>query len=99
MNINELLARKIIHIDMDCFYVSASVRDRLHLSGKPIAVGHSSKTRGVICSCNYEARKYGVRSAMPLWKALEKCPALVLLPVEMDKYRSISHSILRSVQV
>lgn len=95
MYINEILTRKIIHVDMDCFYVSASIRDKKHLLGQPIAVGHSSKTRGVICSCNYEARKYGVRSAMPLWKALEKCPALVLLPVEMDKYRSISQSILK----
>lgn len=80
---------------MDCFYVSASIRDKQYLSGRPVAVGHSSKTRGVICSCNYEARKYGVRSAMPLWKALEKCPALVLLPVEMEKYRSISQAILQ----
>jgi len=95
IHIDEILTRKIIHVDMDCFYVSASIRDKQHFFNKPVTVGHSSKTRGVICSCNYAARRYGVRSAMPLWKALEKCPALILLPVEMEQYRSISQSILQ----
>ena len=63
--------RKIIHIDMDSFYASIEIRDNPYLKDKPVAIGSSG--RGVLCTCNYEARKYGIHSAMPTYKALRKC--------------------------
>ena len=78
---------------MDCFYAAVEMRDKPHLQGKPVAVGSTSRTRGALCTCNYEARKCGVRAAMPTWKALNKCPDLILLPVSMDKYKAVSKSI------
>ncbi len=65
--------RKIIHIDMDCFYAAIEERDDPALRGKPIGVGGSSR-RGVLTTANYEARKFGCRSAMPVFKAMELCP-------------------------
>jgi DNA polymerase IV len=85
--------RKIIHIDMDCFYASIEVRDNPNLQGKPVAVGGDRFQRGVLCTCNYEARKYGVRSAMPTFQALQLCPDLILLPVRMEKYRQESQKL------
>lgn len=82
--------RKIIHIDMDCFYAAVEVRDNPELIGKPVAVGGSPTGRGVLTTANYEARKFGVRSAMPTATALRQCPDLVLVPVNMDKYRAAS---------
>jgi DNA polymerase-4 len=84
--------RKIIHIDMDCFYAAIEEREDPSLRGKPVAVGGSSR-RGVLTTANYEARKYGCRSAMPVFKALELCPRLVLLPVRFDLYRAESSRI------
>lgn len=81
--------RKIIHVDMDCFYAAIEMRERPELAGRPVAVGGSSG-RGVLTTCNYEARKYGCRSAMPAFKARELCPELVLLPVRFDLYREES---------
>lgn len=78
--------RKIIHIDMDCFYAAIEERENPALRGKPVAVGGNGR-RGVLCTANYEARKFGCRSAMPVFKALEACPHLVLLPVRFDLYR------------
>jgi DNA polymerase-4 len=89
----ENLLRKIIHVDMDCFYAAVEIRDKPYLQNKPVAIGGTSRQRGVLCTCNYEARKYGVRSAMPTWQAINKCPELVLLPVDMDKYKAVSKSI------
>lgn len=85
--------RKIIHIDMDCFYAAVEVRDNPSLQGKPVAVGGSASGRGVLTTANYEARKFGVRSAMPTATALRKCPNLILVPVQMDKYRAASRAI------
>lgn len=85
--------RKIIHIDMDCFYAAIEMRERPELATQPLAVGGSVERRGVITTCNYEARRYGVRSAMPTFKALELCPQLVLLPVRFDVYRQESRQI------
>jgi len=84
--------RKILHIDMDCFYAAVEMRERPELAGKPIAVGGSSG-RGVLTTCNYEARKYGCRSAMPAFKARALCPDLILLPVRFDLYRQESSRI------
>jgi DNA polymerase-4 len=84
--------RKIIHIDMDCFYAAIEEREDPSLRGKPVAVGGSSR-RGVLTTANYEARKYGCRSAMPVYKALELCPHLILLPVRFDLYRAESSRI------
>ena len=81
--------RKIIHIDMDCFYAAIEERDDPSLRGKPVGVGGSSR-RGVLTTANYEARKYGCHSAMPVFKAKELCPHLVLVPVRFDVYRSES---------
>ncbi len=84
--------RKIIHIDMDCFYAAIEERENPSLRGKPLAVGGSIR-RGVLTTANYEARKYGCRSAMPVFKALELCPHLTLVPVRFDLYRAESSRI------
>jgi DNA polymerase-4 len=83
------LMRKIIHIDMDCFYAAIEERENPALRGLPVAVG-GSRRRGVLTTANYEARKYGCRSAMPVFKALELCPKVVLVPVRFDLYRAES---------
>lgn len=84
--------RKIIHVDMDCFYAAIEVRDNPQLEGKPVAVGGRSG-RGVLTTCNYEARKYGCRSAMPSFKARELCPELILLPTRFEVYKHESSRI------
>lgn len=85
--------RKIIHVDMDAFYVSVEIRDNPALAGKPVAVGGKRTSRGVLSTCNYVAREYGVRSAMPTSVALRKCPQLILLPGRMEVYRAVSQQI------
>jgi len=84
--------RKIIHLDMDCFYAAVEMRERPELAGQPIAVGGGAR-RGVVTTCNYEARKFGVHSAMPGFQARERCPQLVFLPVRFDLYRAESQKI------
>lgn len=84
--------RKIIHVDMDCFYAAIEERENPSLRGRPLAVGGSIR-RGVLTTANYEARKYGCRSAMPVYKALELCPHLTLVPVRFDLYRAESSRI------
>ncbi|WP_374347609.1 DNA polymerase IV [Chitinimonas sp.] len=85
--------RKIIHIDCDCFYASVEMRDDPKLRGRPLAVGGRPESRGVIATCNYEARKFGVHSAMASSQALRRCPDLVLLPPRFDAYRAASRQI------
>jgi DNA polymerase IV len=80
-------ARTIVHLDMDCFYAAIEVRDRPALRGKPVAVGGARERRGVLTTCNYEARKFGVHSAMPTFMALQRCPNLIVLPTRFDVYR------------
>jgi DNA polymerase-4 len=80
-------SRAIIHLDMDCFYAAIEVRDRPSLRGKPVGVGGARERRGVLTTCNYEARKFGVRSAMPTFMALQRCPNLIVLPTRFDVYR------------
>lgn len=82
--------RKIIHIDADCFYAAIEVRDNSQLRGRPVAIGGESDRRGVISTCNYEARKFGIRSAMATAYAKRLCPGLILLPGNMEKYRQAS---------
>ena len=80
-------SRAIIHLDMDCFYAAIEVRDRPSLRGKPVGVGGARDRRGVLTTCNYEARKFGVHSAMPTFMALQRCPNLIVLPTRFDVYR------------
>ena len=84
--------RKIIHIDMDAFYASVEQRDHPELRGKPIAVGHAEK-RGVVAAASYEARKFGVRSAMSSQKAKKLCPQLIFVEGRMEVYKSVSAQI------
>ncbi|MCX7217474.1 MAG: DNA polymerase IV [Burkholderiales bacterium] len=86
--------RKIIHCDCDCFYAAVEMRDDPSLRGRPLAVGGRAEQRGVVATCNYEARRYGVHSAMPTSQALRRCPDLVVLPPSMEKYRIASRQIL-----
>lgn len=82
--------RKIIHLDMDCFFAAVEMRDNPSLMHKPVAVGGHAINRGVLSTCNYLARQHGLHSAMPTYRALKLCPNLVLVPVNMEKYHSIS---------
>jgi len=87
---NDAPQRKIIHVDADCFYAAIEVRDNPRLKGLPIAVGGSSERRGVIATASYEARKFGVHSAMASATAIKRCPRLVLIPGRMSAYREAS---------
>ncbi len=84
--------RKIIHIDMDAFFASVEQRDNPDLRGRPVAVGGASG-RGVVAAASYEARKFGVKSAMPSSKALRLCPDLIFVKTRFDAYRMVSRQI------
>jgi DNA polymerase-4 len=84
--------RKIIHIDMDCFFAAIECRDDPSVADKPVGVGGDSP-RSVLTTCNYIARKFGCRSAMPVFMAREKCPQLIIKPVRFEVYRSESRNI------
>ena len=84
--------RRIIHLDLDAFYASAEQLDRPELLGRPVVVGGSAG-RGVVCACSYEARRFGVRSAMPMARALSLCPSATVLPVRMARYRELSRKV------
>jgi DNA polymerase-4 len=86
--------RKIIHCDCDCFYASVEMRDNPSLRGRPLAVGGRPEHRGVIATCNYEARRFGIHSAMSSALAMRKCPELLILPPAMEKYRIASRQIM-----
>lgn len=88
----ETLYRKIIHVDMDAFYASVEQRDHPALRGKPIAVGHAG-ARGVVATASYEARKFGVHSAMPSAKARELCPQLIFVHSRMKHYQAVSRQV------
>lgn len=85
--------RKIIHIDCDCFYAAVEMRDDPRLANRPLAVGGSPDKRGVIATCNYEARAYGVHSAMSSRHAMKLCPDLLIVRPRFDVYRAISRQI------
>ena len=89
------MTRKIIHADCDCFYAAIEMRDDPALAGMPVAVGGSEDRRGVIATCNYEARQYGVHSAMASATAKRKCRDLIIIPGNMEKYRAASKEMHR----
>ena len=89
----EELVRKIIHVDMDCFYAAIEARDFPELKGQPIAVGGQPHKRGVVATCSYEARAFGIHSAMPMGQAIKKCPQLIIQPVRMTVYQQESKGI------
>ena len=86
--------RAIIHIDMDAFYAAVEQRDNPELQGKPVIIGGSVESRGVVSTASYEARTYGVHSAMPMAEAHRLCPNGIYLPVDMQKYRRVSQQIM-----
>src|ERR1700677_3907741 len=87
-----MAVRKIIHVDMDAFYASVEQRDNPELRGRPVAVGYGAK-RGVVAAASYEARAFGVRSAMPSITAMRQCPELVFVPPRFEVYRAVSRQI------
>jgi DNA polymerase IV len=89
---SDSLVRKIIHVDMDAFYASVEQRDEPMLKGRPVAVGYGA-ARGVVAAASYEARHYGVRSAMPSVTAMRKCSELVFVPPRFEVYRAVSRQI------
>jgi DNA polymerase-4 len=86
--------RKIIHCDCDCFYAAVEMRDVPSYCDRPIAIGGAANSRGVIATCNYPARKFGIHSAMPSSQALRACPELLILPGRMALYRAVSQQIM-----
>jgi DNA polymerase IV len=85
--------RKILHIDMDAFFASIEQRDNPHYQGKPLVVGGRPETRGVVAAASYEARQFGVHSAMPAKVALQRCPALIFVKPRFDVYQAVSQEI------
>lgn len=86
--------RKIIHIDMDAFFASIEQRDHIPFRGKPLIVGGSPQSRGVVAACSYEARLFGIHSAMPCSKAARLCPGAIFTPPRMDRYMEVSAQIM-----
>jgi len=86
--------RRIVHLDMDAFYASVEQRDDPELRGKPVAVGGRPESRGVVAAASYEARVFGVRSAMPMARAVRLCPELVVVPPDFERYRSVSVQVM-----
>ena len=85
--------RKILHVDMDAFYASVEQRDNPALRGRPVAVGGDPTVRGVVAAASYEARKFGVRSAIPMSRAVRLCPSLIIVHPDFQKYRSVSQQV------
>jgi DNA polymerase-4 len=86
--------RRIVHLDMDAFYASVEQRDAPRLRGRALAVGGGPEGRGVVAAASYEARAFGVRSAMPMARALRLCPGLCIVPPDFSKYRQVSEEVM-----
>ncbi|HXM84074.1 MAG TPA: DNA polymerase IV [Burkholderiales bacterium] len=86
--------RRIIHIDMDAFYASVESRDDPQLRGRPVAVGGSPASRGVVAAANYEARAFGVRSAIPMARAVRLCPGLIIVRPNFARYKAVSQQVM-----
>jgi DNA polymerase IV len=86
--------RRIVHLDMDAFYASVEQRDRPELRARPVAVGGSPQGRGVVAAASYEARRYGVRSATPMARAVRLCPELAVVPPDFSKYKAVSAQVM-----
>ena len=87
-----MAGRKIIHVDMDAFYASVEQRDDPQLRGKPVIVAWKGK-RSVVCAASYEARKFGVHSAMPAVERNDLCPEAVFVPPDFTRYKAVSHEV------
>lgn len=88
------MTRTVLHVDMDAFYASVEQRDRPDLRGRPVIVGADPRGRGVVSAASYEARQFGVHSAMPIGRAARLCPDGVFLPVDMEKYAAVSRQVM-----
>src|SRR6476659_5978489 len=88
-----MIIRRIVHIDMDAFYASVEQRDNPSLRGLPVAVGGSPEHRGVVAAASYEARAFGVRSAIPMARAVRLCPSLVIVRPDFTRYQAASHAV------
>ncbi|MGH8704785.1 MAG: DNA polymerase IV, partial [Burkholderiales bacterium] len=86
--------RRIVHLDMDAFYASVEQRDDPRLRGRPVAVGGRPGSRGVVAAASYEARAFGVRSALPMARAVRLCPDLVIVPPDFERYRRVSTQVM-----
>src|SRR5687768_1650292 len=82
--------RRILHIDMDAFYASVEQRDNPSLRGRPVVVGGQPNRRGVVAAASYEARAFGVRSAMSMAKAVKLCPSVTIVPPDFERYKAAS---------
>lgn len=90
----ENVTRTIVHADLDAFFASVEQLDNPQLRGKPVLVGGRPESRGVVAAASYEARRYGVRSAMPMARALRLCPQAVVVPPRFDRYHEVSEEVM-----